>query len=278
MDRLARRADRPAIEVPSIAPRPSARQPIAKALDLLRAMNRHPYASLHTLHRDTGFPKPTVHRLLESLIAEGYVVRDEVKSIYRLTAKVRELSGGFGEDCLVTDVGAEILRRVTAEIQWPLAIGTLQGVEILVRYSTMPFSPLAVKPTTTANRHSLLASAMGNTYLAYCPPAERAFLIEALRRSSRADAALAADARAIQALVDEVVARGFGVRQPRQRSDSGSLAVPIFADRHLAGVLSLTGFGRMLPDILTRYPPLLAETAREISERLALATTPQPSA
>lgn len=251
---------------------PGVRRPIARALDLLRALNRHPYASLHTLHLVTGLAKPTVHRLLETLIAEGYVLRDEVKSIYRLTAKVQELSGGFGEDCLVTDLGAEILRRVTADIRWPLAIGTLQGVEILVRYSTMPFSPLAVKPTTTANRHSLLTSAMGNTYLAYCPPDERAFLIEALRRSSRPDAALAADPSAVQVLVDGVVARGFGVRHPRTKSDSGSLAVPIFADRHLAGVLSLTTFGKMLPDMVEQYPPVLVATAREISERLALAT------
>jgi IclR family mhp operon transcriptional activator len=247
----------------------SNRRPVVRALDLLVVLNRRPVTTIHELHADTGWPKSTIHRILENLIVAGFVLRDEVKCLYRLTAKVRELSGGFGEDCLVTDVGAEILRRVTLEIQWPLAIGTRQGLEMVVRYSTMPYSPLAVKPTTTANRHPLLTSAMGTAYLAYCPPDERAFLLEALRRSNRGDATLAQDAAGLQTLLDRVAERGYGVRLAKTRSNGSSVAVPIFADSHLAGVLSMTVFATLLDEVLTRFLGVLRDTAGEISQRLA---------
>jgi IclR family mhp operon transcriptional activator len=246
----------------------SNRRPIIRALELLVVLNRRPASTIQELSGDTGWAKSTIHRLLENLSEAGFVTRDEVKSLYRLTAKVRELSGGFGEDCLVTDVGAEVLRRVTREIDWPLAIGTRQGLEMVVRYSTMPYSPLAIKPTTTANRHPLLTSAMGTTYLAYCPSVERAFLLDALRRSNRPDGPLARDVTAIQALLDRVRRRGYGVRLAKTRTDGSSVAVPIFADRHLAGVLSMTVFATLLNDAVSEFLGTLRETAGEISRLL----------
>jgi IclR family mhp operon transcriptional activator len=245
---------------------------VARSLDVLAALNRRPFSGLRELKAETGMAKPTLHRLLEVLRAEGYVVRDEVRSLYRLTAKVRDLSSGFGEDCLVTDLGAGILRRVTAEIAWPLAIGTLQGIEMVVRYSTMPYSPLAARPTTTANRHGLLSSAMGRAYLAFCEPSERAFLVEAVRRSASPEAGLAADPASVDEILRETAARGYGLRLPGPRSDTGSIAVPIFADRHLAGVLSLTVFGGMIEQCRERFPAVLQATASEISAKLREAT------
>jgi IclR family transcriptional regulator, mhp operon transcriptional activator len=245
------------------------RRPVIRALELLVVLNRRPASTIQEISADTGWPKSTVHRLLENLSAAGYVVRDEVKSIYRLTAKVRELSGGFGEDCLLIDIGADVLRRVTREIDWPLAIGTRQGLEMVVRYSTMPYSPLAIKPTTTANRHPLLTSAMGTTYLTFCPSVERAFLLDALRRSNRPDAGLAQDIGATQALLDRIKRRGYGIRLAKTRTDGSSVAVPIFADQHLAGVLSMTVFATLLNDVVNEFLQTLRDTAGEISRLLA---------
>ena len=250
------------------SPEPGTRRPIARALDLLILLNRRPVSTLVQLHEESGWAKSTLLRLLDSLMECGFVARDEVRSLYRLTARVRELSAGFGQDCLVTDVAADLLRQVTAEIQWPLAIGTLQGVEMVVRHSTMPFSPLALKPTTTANRHSLLTSAMGTTYLAHCPPEERAFLLAALQRAQRPDSELAGDEAAVDALLKAVASRGYGLRRAATRTDGSSVAVPIFTQGHLAGVLSMTVFATLLDQVIERHLGVLRQTAEEISRRL----------
>jgi IclR family mhp operon transcriptional activator len=39
---------------------------------------------------------------------------------------------------------------------------------IVVRFSTMPYSPLAVQTTTLGHRYGFFDSAIGRVYLAFC--------------------------------------------------------------------------------------------------------------
>jgi IclR family mhp operon transcriptional activator len=48
---------------------------VCRALDVLRTLNKLQIASVTAIHEETGFPKPTIVRLLETLRAEGYVAR-----------------------------------------------------------------------------------------------------------------------------------------------------------------------------------------------------------
>src|SRR5678816_3323832 len=48
-------------------------QSVCRALDVLRTVNRLRIASVQAIHEATGFPKPTIVRMLETLTAEGYV-------------------------------------------------------------------------------------------------------------------------------------------------------------------------------------------------------------
>jgi IclR family mhp operon transcriptional activator len=245
-------------------------QPIARAFNVLRALNRRPYATLQQLHDDTALPKSTIHRILATLRQEGYIARDPVRSIYRLTAKVRSLSSGFGERSLITDIGADIITAVTREIRWPLAIGTLEGTEIVVRYSTMPDSPYAVRNTTVDRRHSLLASAMGTAYLAYCSPRECESLLVAIAKGEGSIAEMARDASLVNHILSKTRERGFGLRQGTHRDESATMAVPVSSAGRVMGVISLTMFRNSLTaSALRRYPPILQDVARSVANRIA---------
>jgi IclR family transcriptional regulator, mhp operon transcriptional activator len=253
-------------------------RPIIRALDVLRALNRRSYATLQELHRDTGLPKPTLHRILGTLCQEEYVARDPLRGIYHLTARVQLLSAGFNERCLITEVGAAILRAVTKEIRWPLAIGTLDGTEMVVRYSTMPFSPWAVRATTVNNRHPILGSAMGAAYLAGCDGPERAVLLQRVAQGEGRAAALARDPAYVARLIAGTHRNGFGLREGGPADDSTSIAVPIHADGHVAGVVSLTMFrGSLTAEALERYPPILRNVATRIGEGLEPPAPSSPS-
>ena len=64
------------------------------ALDVLRTVNRLRIASVQAIHEATGFPKPTIVRMLETLTAEGYVARDNMCGGYWVTSRVHELTSG----------------------------------------------------------------------------------------------------------------------------------------------------------------------------------------
>ena len=61
---------------------------VARALNLLDAMNERQPCSLAELHHATGLPKPTVFRILATLEAEGYVRSEGALGQYRLTARI----------------------------------------------------------------------------------------------------------------------------------------------------------------------------------------------
>lgn len=247
-------------------------QLIARTLDVLRALNQRSFATLHSLWEDTALPKPTIHRILGTLCDQGYVARDPVRGVYRLTAQVQLLSAGYSERSRITDVGAAILRAATEEIRWPLALGTLERTEVVVRYSTMPFSPWAVKATTVNNRHRLLGTAMGTAFLAACTDEERDTLLNLVRQGDDPVAVLARDGAYVANVVASTRRRGFGLREAGPNGDSTSIAVPIMASGHVAGVVSLTMFRRSLTEAaLQRYPPILQDVSRRVAAKLEAA-------
>lgn len=243
---------------------------VSRALQLLRALNAEPSATLHQLHQDTGLPKSTLSRLLKTLIHEGYVQAPGSSGTYCLTDKVLELTNGYTQRSLIVDVGRPLALQVTREIRWPLAIGTLDGDAIVVRYSTMPYSPLAVHATTLGQRLGLLDTAMGRVYLAYCDERQRGALLDLLRAASptgRIEGELQLDAE-----LQLIRRAGHAVRMPNERRSSATIAVPVMHDASPVATLCLTTFGRvMTPRIVTQHLPVLQATAEAIAQAYAAA-------
>lgn len=240
---------------------------VSRALQLLLAMNKKQPCSLAELHQATGLPKPTVFRILATLQQEGFVRSVGGSGQYYLTERTRRLGAGFGEKLQIVDVGAPLVRKVTKQIKWPLAIGTLERDSIVVRYSTMPYSPLAVQATTLGHRLGLIDSAMGLAYLAFCDEAERQILLEMLRDAMHVGT-FDADQQ-IGPLLTLTRQRGYGLRLPKTSGASATVAVPIYNDEHLVGVLAMTTFGRaMTAQALTTYVPVLKNTSAEITQAL----------
>ena len=161
--------------------------------------------------------------------------------------------------------------RTTRRIRWPLALGTLDGDAISVRYSTMPYSPLAVQATTLGHRLGLLESAMGLAYLSFCGSEERTALLELLRSAATRGALV--DMARLDGLLALTRRRGYGLRLPHSRSSSATVAVPVRADGQVAAILSMTTYGRsMTQATLARHVPILHQTAGEIAQAFLAAS------
>src|SRR4051812_12254290 len=59
---------------------------VRRAIQLLHELNRQRVSSVRHLHHATGLPKPTIVRLLDTLIALGYVVNDRRQGGYQVTS------------------------------------------------------------------------------------------------------------------------------------------------------------------------------------------------
>ena len=219
--------------------------------------------ALKEIQATTALPAPTVYRILSALRTEGYV-RREGQGRYRLQSRVRELAAGYTERSRLLDIGSDIALKATRRSRWPLAIGTLDGDAICVRFSTMPYSPLAVQSTTLGHRLGLLDSAMGLVYLAFCETSERHQLLQMLRRAAKASSA--ANLERVDMLLNVTQRRGYGLRLPQSPAGSATVAVPLRVNGRVMAALSITTSGRSmtrrnLPQILR----MLNGTSAQIS-------------
>lgn len=240
---------------------------ISRALQIIHVMNMQAVWTLHELHQATALPKSTLSRILATLSDEGYIQHEDRVGTYRITRKVVELSDGYTNGMRIIDVSRPILLRVTQQIKWPLALGLLDWDAIVVRFSSMPYSPLAVTTTTLGHRLSLVDSAMGRCYLAFCSSVERTSIFDfALNFSSAHSDLLAHVTRDIHS----VRQAGYAVRQPWAVQGNATLSVPVLHDNTAIAVLGMTTFGQaMNHGTIGKHLPIMTLAAKEIVEALS---------
>ncbi|WP_226365828.1 IclR family transcriptional regulator [Pseudonocardia sp. ICBG162] len=134
----------------------------SRALELLEAVARiGPGATARELSRTTGIPAATAYRLLNVLVADGYLVRISDLSGFALGRRTRELAGAAQGPPQMAEVVAGIRGRVRFGLfvaDWPA--GTLRLVD------RDPDHELPGERTLLAHPH---ASAMGKIMLAAHP-------------------------------------------------------------------------------------------------------------
>lgn len=244
---------------------------VVRALNILRALNRQPVTSLDTLHRHTGIPKPTIVRLLQTLETEGMVKRAPQYGAYYLTSGVTALSSGYHSEPRIVEASSAIADALTHELRWPVSVAVQDGDAVIVRYSTIPNSPLSFFHSTINMRLSLLSQALGRAYLAFCDAAAQEALIALLADASPGDMPGPEGPDEIRAMLAEVRERGYALRDPRVRPESSTIAVPILESHRVVATIGLTWFTSALtvPQALERFLPSLQQASRDISTALA---------
>ena len=182
---------------------------LGRGLRVLQALNEHNDASVIELNQVTGLPRPTLYRILNTLLDEGYVTRGGRGKSYKLTMLVRSLSVGYRDEEWVSVIASPMLSELGDEIVWPVDIGTFDGDAMPIRETTLQTSPLSMmggypgRKGFAGNRVPVLSTAMGLAYLAHCSPSRRRAVLEALRDPNSAEHVDAGNNRKVQALVRE---------------------------------------------------------------------------
>ncbi|MBT3361694.1 MAG: DNA-binding transcriptional regulator [Rhodospirillales bacterium] len=246
---------------------------VMRSLAILQELNRRPVASIAQLHGATGLPKPTIVRLLETLVAAGYVSNDPHHGGYQVTSLVTSLSSGFHGDVIAVEAARPWAVQLTNRLLWPVGIAVLDRDAVKVRFSTIAESPISPFHATINMRLSLVSRAMGRAYLAFCPAAERRLLLEMLVSSTDPEDGLAKNASRFSALLQTIRRQGFAERDPMvQPHSSGTIAVPIFSQNRVLATICMTYFTSAVSrsEAVKRFVGPLQATARNIEESVVL--------
>lgn len=242
---------------------------VLRALQILRALNRQPVSTVDAIHKHTAIPKPTIVRLLQTLEADGLVRRAPQYGAYYLTSEVMALASGYHSEPRIVEASAAVCEALTQELKWPVSVAVHDGDAMIVRYSTIPHSPLSFFHSTINMRLSLVAQAMGRAFLAFCGATEQDALIELLARSGSAP--IAGHEAQVREMLAQVRARGYALRDPRVRPESSTIAVPILDAGRVVASIGLTWFSSALTveQAVERFLPPLRDASSAISRALA---------
>jgi IclR family mhp operon transcriptional activator len=234
---------------------------IARALNVLRTVSKFHIATIGDIFAETKMPKSTIVRVLETLISEGYVARDNLCGGYRITSKANELGPGTNGISQIIEVARPITVSLTERTQWPIGIGTFDNDAIWLRFSTAALCKRATA-VSLGWRLDLFYTAMGRAYLAFCPDADRERIFK-----MRIETGVSSDAdeARVRALLPQIREHGYAVRSDNRTVSASSVATPIFNKGALLAVINFSYF----KDAAAPSETLPAEIARSLLETKA---------
>jgi IclR family mhp operon transcriptional activator len=243
---------------------------VVRTLEVLRAVNDQPSAGVSALAQRTRIPRPSLYRILETLCALGYVQRRVDGEGYAPTILVRSLSDGFNDETWVRAAALPVMEALQKEIVWPTDIASFFDGAMYLRETTRRHSPLTIDTARVGLRLPMLQSATGRAYLAFCSDAERAAIVDRLRRSRVPEDALARDSRYVSNLVAMTRRKGYGERHGEIFPKTGAIAVPVMHDKHVVCCLNISFIASALTptEAAARYLAPLRTAARKIARLL----------
>ena len=208
-------------------------EPVRRSFAVLEVLSRRRSTTLGMLTGETGLPRPTVVRLLHTLIALGYAARVSRAQGYRLTDRVLGLAESIRFVDHLVDAAIPHMRRFTEEHGWPLYLATISQGAIVIRHSTAPESPMAFEGAGLNLRRPVLISALGRAWLAVCPDEERRAILRDIGGVTRRQEA------ALDQVLERVRRDGVAFTQPPRPTRLQGMAVAIRRGPRVLGSLSM---------------------------------------
>lgn len=244
----------------------------ARGLTVLSVLNRSGSATALQLARESGVPRATVYRLLQTLVEQGYVRRGTADDRFHLRLQVRSLSEGFEDEQWIASIAGPALAELTGRISWPCDVSTLDGLKMVIHETTHRIAPLSIDRNMVGREMPVLGSSSGLAYIAFAPKPQRDALLNLLAKSEDPNDALARNTRQVTALLAATKRQGYGLRQGGVLwPHTGSIALPVRVGRRLLGCINTVWMARAVSavDGVARCLEPLRETRNIIEKRLA---------
>ena len=237
-----------------------------RGLDVLHALNTlGGKAGVGAVHELTRIPKPTIVRILETLIHTGYVARSAVGKNYGLTAKCLALSGGFDAYDYLLRQAAPVLDAVRRRMVWPSDLAVLDRNAMAIIETSRQPGVLSFN-RTVGSRVPALTTAIGRAYLAHAKADVRARVLAELASSDDPFDALAKTPERAQAMLDVMRAQGFATSDREHMNGVRAIAYPIFFNGDVLAAVNVFVVveAMSLEQLIERYAPVLGEAVRDI--------------
>ncbi len=244
---------------------------LARGLSILESFEEeNPIMGIAELARKVHLPKSTVHRLVQTLCALGYVIPDGFSNKYMLGPKVLSLGFAVLSSLDLRDVAAPYLRSLSKSSGETVNLAILDGWQ-LVYVERLKTHQIININLHIGSRLELYNTSMGKVLAAFQSEEWLSKYLQYLQHIPEAKTYIREDGKVFREILEDVRNRGYAMNDEELAPGLRSVAAPV---RNRQGTVVgavniavgsvLFSLERMKKELI---PPLL-ETARAISAAL----------
>jgi IclR family transcriptional regulator, pca regulon regulatory protein len=222
------------------------------------------------LSRELDLSRSTAHRYVATLAKLGYLQQDPESKRYRLGPKVLDLGFSAINSMDVREISAPYLRQLSDETGFTVNLAILDGIDVVYIERCRTAGPGQREIDLNLHVGSRLpayCTAMGKAILAFVPEERLEELIPRIDFVPRGPNTLTS-AAAFRAELEKIRASGIAVNDEELAYGLRSIAAPIHSHAgEVVAALNLAVHRTMvsMDELIARYGPPVAQTARDIS-------------
>ena len=243
---------------------------VGKALSLLTLLGDYPHGVVASaLARQSGFPLSTAHRLLGTLVREGYAKFEPSTRQYTVGLRVFHLAKTVSIAYGFAGMTRPMLEGVSTTTREATLLSVLDGDQLLY-VSTIP-GPQQVSVVGEPGKNGPLhCTALGKVHIAFSPVDVREHLVSTIALDP-CSANTITDRTAFREEIESVHTRGFAIADEEHEPGIRAISVPVFVNHHaVAAVATAAPAFRTSIEQLTAYLPRLKEAAQSLATVMAL--------
>lgn len=242
---------------------------VTRAFDILELfLDEDAALSAPDIVRRTQLPRTSVHELLATLVARGYLVQEPTGN-YALGVRLYQLGSRYAEQLDLAAEGQLVARQVADACDETVHVAVLEGTDVI--YIAKVDSTHAVRMVSaTGRRLPAHCTAVGKMLLASLPEDElRALFPEDARLPALTPQSIT-DPTALYAALAGIRTRGTAIEDRESNPDVSCVAAPVRDDSgRVVAALSISAPTiRWDDDRRTRFERLARDGADDLSTRL----------
>nr|AGF93146.1 transcriptional regulator, IclR family [uncultured organism] len=242
---------------------------VSRALSILNLLTSNSYTlSLAEISERVDLPKPTTHRMLQSLRNEGFVKQSPEDGSYKVGVKVFEMAHQYAENLDVRKEAQAELRKLNRQFDEIIHLAVLSGSEVV--YIDKYDSKRALRIySSVGKRVPAHCTALGKAILAYLTEYEINRILSEESLTKHTDSTIT-DRDELDEELESIRDQGFATDQGEHEEEISCIASPIFNHEHdIEAAVSVTiPSMRFNQDKVKEIAPVLKESAGVISRNI----------
>lgn len=223
----------------SVDEKSSSVRALTRGLAILRYVNLVHEAGPTQIATALNIPRPTVYRLVETLIEQGYLISGSSSNRVRVTRITSQLGDSYNASSEICQVAGPILSKFAPRIIWPICLSVYRNGYMVVQETTHARSPLSIDNGMTGYKLPMLRTAAGRCFLGHCEPDTRRLILETVASNGDAADGPYLEERHVTQMLATVRERGYAMSSDGEfRNETAAIAVPIISEGTLVASLA----------------------------------------